>query len=103
MNAVGTNRPCCGAYSNAVDYRMALQLHHRVVDIQFHRQEAALRIALEEPSFFQESRYTMTDGMHQGLEFIDVGRLYPVKTSAPIAIFHIHPVEDQHLEIYVAA
>jgi hypothetical protein len=60
---------------------MALQLHHRVVVIGFQRQVAVLGITFEEPSFLQESRYTMTDGMHQRFEFIEAWRFYPVKTN----------------------
>ena len=39
---------------------MALQLRHRVVIIRFQRQIAALGIALEEPSFLQESGHTVS-------------------------------------------
>ena len=78
---------------------MALQLHHRVVIIRFQRQVSALRITLEEPSFLQESRYSMTDSMHQRFEFIHAWRFYPVKSQAPIAILHIHAVEDEHVKV----
>jgi hypothetical protein len=72
---------------------MPLQLSHGIVVIRFQRQISILGIALEERSFLQESGYTVTDGMDQRFELIDVGRFYPVKAQAPIVIFHIHAVE----------
>ena len=49
---------------------MSLQLSHGIIVIRFQRQVAALGIPLEEPSLLQESRYTITDGMHKRFEFI---------------------------------
>jgi hypothetical protein len=80
---------------------MALQLHHRVVVIRFQRQIAALGIALEEPSFLQESRYTMTDGMHQSFEFINVWRFYPVKTQFSMSILNIDPIQEEHVKVQI--
>jgi len=53
---------------------MPLQLSHGIVVIRFQRQISILGIALEERSFLQESGYTVTDGMDQRFELIDVGR-----------------------------
>ena len=58
---------------------MPQQLHHGIIVILLQRQVAVLGITLEEPSFLQESSYTLTDGMHQRFEFSYVGRVYPVK------------------------
>jgi hypothetical protein len=80
---------------------MALDLHHRVV-IGFQRQIAALGIALEEPSFLKKSRYTMTNGMHQRFEFIDVGRFYPAKAQASIVILHSF-IEKLIIPTYLAS
>ena len=82
---------------------MALELHHRVVVIRFQCQIAALGIALEEPSLLEESRYTVTDRMHQRFEFIHTGCIDPLKAQAPIVILHIHAVEDEHVKVQRAA
>ena len=80
---------------------MALELRHRVVVIRFQRQVTVLCIALEKTSFLQESRYTMTNGVHQRFEFIHAWCIYPVKAQAPIVILHIHAVEDEHVKVQI--
>ncbi len=82
---------------------MPLQLSHCIIVIRFQRQVAVLGITLEEPSFLEESRYSMTNGMHQRFEFIHAWRIYPVKAQAPMAILHIHAVKQEHVEMDGAA
>ena len=80
---------------------MPLQLSHGIIVIRFQRQVAVLGITLEEPSFLEESRYSMTNGMHQRFEFIDIWRFYPVKTQVSTIIRHIHAVEDEHVKVQI--
>ncbi len=80
---------------------MSLELRDRVVVIRFQRQVAALSIALEQPSFLQESGHTETDGMDHYFERIDVWRFYPMKTQAPIVVLPLHAIKDEHREMIV--
>ena len=96
---------------------MALQLHHRIIVIRFQRQIAALGncsmrcstfcihavvgIALEEPSFLQESGYTMTDGMYKLPEFLNIWGDNPLETQFSMSIFHIHTVEKEDVKVQI--
>ena len=101
------------AHSNAVNDRppqapaalvnpftsMALQLHHRVVVIRFQRQVAVLGVAFQQPPSFQKPRNPVTYGMHECLDFLDVWRLYPVKTQFSMPVLNIDTVEKEHVRI----
>ncbi len=43
----------------------------------------------------------MTYGMHECLKFIDVWRLYPVKTQFYLHVLNIDTVEKEHVEVSI--
>ena len=80
---------------------MALQLHHGVVVTRFERQITVLRIAFQQPPSLQKPRNPVADGMQECLEFLDVWRLYPLKTQLSIPVLNIDAIEKEHVKVYL--
>ena len=78
---------------------MALQLHHGAVITRFQCQITVLRIAFEQPPTLQKPRNPVTGGMHECIEFLDVWRLYPLKTEFPTPALGIDAIEKEHVKV----
>lgn len=93
--------PRMGAERDAVGDRMAGEKIHERVVAGLCRQMGGLGVAFDQPPVLEVTGDPLGDALDQGVKLYRAGRRDPAKVHVALGARDVHPVEREHMEMYV--